>query len=95
MLGTVHDITEIREAEQKAKGQSNFLATILESLDHPFFVVDPSDHSIVLANSASGFVVGTHQENCYGIPSSSQTSWSVGDVVPVSNYRKNSKIVNF
>ncbi len=40
-------------AEAKLKEQSEFLNSVLESLSHPFYVVDANDYSIKLANSAA------------------------------------------
>jgi len=40
-------------AEAQLKKQSGFLNSVLESLSHPFYVVDANDYSIKLANSAA------------------------------------------
>lgn len=42
-----------RKAEAALKKQSGFLNSVLESLSHPFYVVDAKDYSIKLANSAA------------------------------------------
>ncbi len=42
-----------RKAEAKLKQQTEFLTLILESLDHPFYVVDANSYRIKLANSAA------------------------------------------
>ncbi len=42
-----------KNAEAKLKQQSEFLNSVLESLSHPFYVVDAKDYSIKLANSAA------------------------------------------
>jgi len=46
-------ITRRKRAEEKAQQQSEFLQTTLESLPHPFYVVDANDYTIELANSAT------------------------------------------
>ncbi len=42
----------------------DFLKIVIDSLPHPFYVIDPADHSIILANSASGVEGKT---TCYQI----------------------------
>ena len=42
-----------KKAEAQLKKQSEFLNSVLESLSHPFYVVDAQDYSIKLANSAA------------------------------------------
>jgi PAS domain S-box-containing protein len=53
MLGVVQDITSRKQVEQEVVRQKEMLETTLESLTHPFFVLDADDYSIVMANSAS------------------------------------------
>ncbi len=52
-IGTARDITDRKKAEEKIIQQNSFLKTILESLSHPFYVIDAKDYSIVHANSAA------------------------------------------
>ncbi len=49
--GVVYDITERKKAEYKIKEQSEFLMNVLESLKHPFYVINVDDYTIELANS--------------------------------------------
>jgi PAS domain S-box-containing protein len=42
-----------KKAENSLKKQSAFVNSVLESLAHPFYVVDVNDYSITLANSAA------------------------------------------
>ena len=42
-----------KKAEAQLKKQSEFLNSVLESLSHPFYVVDANDYHIKLANSAA------------------------------------------
>lgn len=41
------------KAEQELKKQNSFMTTILESLTHPFYVIDANDYTILTANSAA------------------------------------------
>ncbi|MGA2403788.1 MAG: PAS domain S-box protein, partial [Syntrophobacteraceae bacterium] len=53
LIGTARDITDRKRAEEKIVQQNSFLTTVIESLAHPFYVVDAEDYSIVLANYAA------------------------------------------
>nr|WP_320048841.1 PAS domain S-box protein [uncultured Desulfuromonas sp.] len=47
------EVTERRKTEQQLSEQARFLTTTLESLDHPFLVINTSDSTVVMANSAA------------------------------------------
>ncbi len=47
------DITERHRIEQQIKEQKDLLEDTLESLTHPFYVIDVNDYSIEVANSAA------------------------------------------
>lgn len=47
------------------KKERNFVHSVIESLTHPFFVIDMEDYRIKLANSAAGFGELTGNETCY------------------------------
>lgn len=51
--GIIRDITEQKRAEQKIRLQNEFLFNVIESLAHPFIVIDTADYSIKIANSAA------------------------------------------
>ncbi len=53
MAGAIQDITERRRAKEEIERQNRFLNIVLESLDHPFLVIDAKDHSILMANKAA------------------------------------------
>jgi len=67
-----NEITERIRAEQQIHSQHKFLRSVLESLSHPFFVVDVNDFRIVEANSATGLRIKGEPPAChehiYGIP---------------------------
>jgi signal transduction histidine kinase len=56
-----------REAEEKILQQSEFLKNVLESLTHPFYVIDANDYTIKIANPAArlGEIKGT--ATCYAL----------------------------
>jgi len=75
------EIRERRKAELKLHEQGGFLESIIESLSHPFYVIDAVSHVVVMANRAACDLLGgqsfqgltcyalTHdlQEPCSGI----------------------------
>ena len=58
ITGAVHvisDITESKRYEDQIKSQTDFLQNVMESLTHPFYVINSKDYTIKMANTASGF----------------------------------------
>jgi PAS domain S-box-containing protein len=53
ILGTARDVTDRHRAEKEINRQHEFLHNVLESLTHPFYVLDANDFTIKLANSAA------------------------------------------
>jgi len=47
------DITERKKAEEEVRKQNEFLNYLLESLTHPFFVINVKDYTVVTANTAA------------------------------------------
>lgn len=57
-LSLARDITERKEAEQQIRRQRDLLENTIESLPHPFYVINAEDYTIRIANSASGYKNG-------------------------------------
>lgn len=51
--GILRDITDQKRAEKKIRLQNAFLVNVIESLAHPFMVIDVVDYTIKIANSAA------------------------------------------
>jgi PAS domain S-box-containing protein len=49
----IEEITERKWAEEKIREQSKFLRNTIESLTHPFYVIDTKDYTVKMANSAA------------------------------------------
>ena len=47
------EIAERKRAEEQIKEKNEFLNLVIESLTHPFYVIDAKDYSIKMANSAA------------------------------------------
>ena len=63
----VKDIGERRRSEEQIRRQNEFLNTVMESLTHPFYIVDVRDYSIVMANPAARKSLSTRGSTCYQI----------------------------
>jgi PAS domain S-box-containing protein len=61
----VRDITLRKQAEEDKEEQLEFLENVLESLDHPFYVVDANDYTIKLANKAARLGNLEHNPTCH------------------------------
>lgn len=47
------DVSEQARIEERISRQYKFVSDVLESLPHPFYVVDPTDYTVMLANGAA------------------------------------------
>jgi len=67
------DITERRRIEQEISEQKQLLENTLESLTHPFYVVDAEDYSIQVANSAARALGPPEAATCFALTHGRQT----------------------
>ncbi len=65
LRGTVQDITERKRAEEKIFHQNKFLLDVLNSLTHPFYVIDASTYRIITANPAAHIKDWQKDITCY------------------------------
>ena len=56
-----------KEAENQVKHQAEFLNLVLESLPHPFYVIDAFDYTIKVANSAAHMGRLSKGTTCYAL----------------------------
>ena len=66
-FGTVVDITDRKQSAEKERQSREFLEKVLESLTHPFYVINAKDYTIKMANSASRFGELNETCTCYGL----------------------------
>ncbi len=59
------EICDRKDAEQQVKKHADFLHNIIESLAHPFYVIDADNYEIVLANSAAMESDNNGSTTCY------------------------------
>ena len=65
LLLLVNDITALKQTQEEFEKRNEFLGTVIESLSHPFCVVDAANHSVVIANSAAGQGKSFEGLKCY------------------------------
>ncbi|MFP4368301.1 MAG: ATP-binding protein [Candidatus Kapaibacterium sp.] len=68
----IKDIDDVKKAENKVEEKNRFLNNILESLTHPFFVINAKNHKIEMANSASKKYTKELNSFCYIITGNEQ-----------------------
>jgi PAS domain S-box-containing protein len=65
--GVLADITESKRAEEQIQKQNEFLTSVLESLTHPFYVLNAHDYTVQIANSAARHGRKPGQATCYAL----------------------------
>ncbi len=65
--GYIYDITEQKRFRETIQKQKQFLTNIIESLTHPFFVININDYSIEIANQAAHFQKREGVTTCYAL----------------------------
>ncbi|MBI5576735.1 MAG: response regulator [Deltaproteobacteria bacterium] len=58
-------MAELRQADERITQQHDLLKNVMNSLTHPFYVIDAMRHTIVMANTAAHFGELTEQTKCY------------------------------
>lgn len=82
------DITERKEAERRIQEQNDFLRTVLESLTHPFYVIDARTYEILMSNSAAG-IPPSVKTTCYRMTHGNSIPCGfAGETCPVLEVRK-------
>ncbi len=62
---TDSDLNAPTDIDSSKEYGDEFLQRVIESLPHPFYVIDVHDYTIVLANSASGIVLSDKKTRCF------------------------------
>ncbi|MHA2353142.1 MAG: PAS domain-containing protein, partial [Candidatus Thorarchaeota archaeon] len=61
------DITDQHLTEKAIKDQRDFLERVIESLTHPFYVIDANSHKITMANKAANLGDIDENSTCYSL----------------------------
>jgi PAS domain S-box-containing protein len=77
--GVLADITERKLAEVQIRNQNKFLVSVLESLTHPFYVLDADNYTIRIANSAARFGSLAATSTCYALTHRRDTACDTSD----------------
>jgi PAS domain-containing protein len=67
LQGVLTDITERKQAEEQIRQQNEFLITVIESLTHPFYVLNVDDYTIQMANTAAQVEGPQGSATCYAL----------------------------
>ncbi len=67
VFAAARDITERMLVEGRLREQREFLKKTIESLTHPFYVIDASDYKIMMANAAARLDVFSEVNTCYAL----------------------------
>ncbi|MFZ2446261.1 MAG: PAS domain S-box protein [Syntrophobacteraceae bacterium] len=67
LIGTARDVTHRKRAEEELIHRNTFLNTVLESLSHPFYVLDARNYDVVMANSAASPDKLPRNTKCYAL----------------------------
>ena len=85
---------KVNLSESTLKQRNYFLDRVIESLSHPFYVIDVVDYSIKLANAASRLGDLTNASTCYALTHKRNEPCGSGDhVCPLEEVKKTRKPV--
>lgn len=66
-MAMIQDITERKLSEEETQRQNDFLNHVLESLPHPFYVINADDYTIEMANSSARMPSSVVGATCYAL----------------------------
>lgn len=74
-------VMDTKQAREEIETQNKFLRTVMDSLAHPFYIIDIKDYSIVMANKAAGFdlLSGNPNMTCHFLTHHSNEPCGSGD----------------
>ncbi|MFW9847644.1 MAG: PAS domain-containing protein [Candidatus Thorarchaeota archaeon] len=61
------EVTERRKIENQVSAQRDFLKGVIDSLTHPFYIIDATDYSIKMSNKAARLSFHTGLQTCYSL----------------------------
>jgi len=86
------EVEERRKMEEKNRKQGEYLHTIINSLSHPFYVIDANDYTIKIANSAAREKGVSEASTCHGLTHKQDTPCqSAEHPCPLSEIKKTKK----
>lgn len=92
--GMAHDVSKSKEFQRTVKEQNTFLGNVIDSLQHPFYVINADDYSLLISNSAARAVGSTNIKTCHELTHNSAKPCSGKDhPCPLKMVKKTSKPV--
>ncbi|MFX1280733.1 MAG: PAS domain S-box protein [Promethearchaeota archaeon] len=82
---------ELKKSEEKFRKQNIFLNNILESLTHPFYVINVKDYKVILANSTASSTGLREGEYCYKLTHNRDTPCTTPCICPIDEVKKTKK----
>jgi PAS domain S-box-containing protein len=93
-LEITRNITDRKGAEEQIRKQNEFLNNILNSLSHPFYVLDAADYTVKMSNQAAKEKGLADATTCYGlIYKRKRPCGSKEQVCPLEKVKKTKKAV--
>ncbi len=93
-IHTAQDITRRKEAELTIQRQKENLEHILESISHPFYIINVDDYTVTLANSSAGFKQLNENSKCYRLTHNRNTPCdSLEHACPIQEIKRTKKPV--
>jgi PAS domain S-box-containing protein len=90
--GIIENISNLKYAEKSIKKQNQFLHSILESLTHPFYVINVDDYTIEIANSAANKTKDDRLNTCYALThNNNKPCHKKNEICPIAEIRKTGK----
>jgi len=81
--------TQDKRNEEQIVQDSLFLRTVLESLNHPFMVIDAENYSVLLANSAARSPISREVKTCYALSHGRHTPCDGSDhICPLAEVKR-------
>jgi PAS domain S-box-containing protein len=85
----LHNLAHRKGAEERIKQKTEFLNLVLESLPHPFYVIDAFDYTIKVANYAAHLGRLSKETTCYALTHrSDKPCGSEGHPCPLEQLKK-------
>ncbi|OEU65457.1 MAG: hypothetical protein BA863_10170 [Desulfovibrio sp. S3730MH75] len=94
-ISTARDITDQQETEEQIRLQNQLFENTIESLTHPFYVIDANDYRIIIANTATA-IFGTISKDvtCYALTHNrKQPCRGTKHICPLEEVKKTKKPV--
>ncbi len=92
MIGVAYDITERKRAEEKIQQQHEFLQHVIDSLDHPFYVINTNNYQIGVANAATRALGMRPGVTCHALTHKrSEPCTGTNDPCPLKQVKKTKK----